>query len=189
LILALKGKTAVAQDSVCPHSLELHCTFHAAEDARFTCARVVVILESPAGSKFIDYFPKEVKDPNAVNVTVSHTGTFNSKLTVTAGPLSGELGGELKNSSTYQYVQYKSLVTGSGSDTNTVQWIFVENPVKEVAEGVACGEPHKLWFTLKPGTYTATVLLTAVVRRRVFQFCNKCYRVKSAVHDVKLVVP
>lgn len=127
-LLVKRAVEAIDLEGQSGGAIQLSCEFHPTENTRFTWGRVSLVLESPAGVKFISVQPDAVQDKIPVNFQISRNGKLSlgypSYASVEAG------GGKQK-----EYVIYHNSVRGSGEGTAKAIWTFTENPETKTGLG------------------------------------------------------
>lgn len=164
LLLVRRAVEAIDLDGESGGAIQISCEFHPAENTRFSWAQVSLLLESPAGAKFISVQPDVVSDATPINFQVNRSG----KLTLGYPDYAGvEAGGEKQK----QYAIYHNLVRGSGEGTAKAIWTFTENPHTKTG----LGQKNTLAITV-PLTGTVKASLTVncrIVRAGVKGFMDK----------------
>lgn len=136
--------------------IQLSCTFQPGQRTRFTWAQFRLRLLTPNGVRIIDLAPRNLNDPNPVEITIDRKG----ELKVTSLPVPIEPGVEIGSSK--KYSKYTCLVQGSGSGTALARWDFRENPDK--CDGI--GPEQVLTLTLPvTGRVTGSVIVSARLAR------------------------
>lgn len=137
--------------------VQFACTFQPADGTRFASAQLSFRFTAPAGIKIIDVAPRNISDPQPVEMTLSKTGKLGIKnLPVPLEP-------EFEIGSTKKYLKYHCQVQGSGEGTGLAVWSFKENPDRK--DGI--GPEQVLTLTLPvTGNISGTVVVNARLVRK-----------------------
>jgi hypothetical protein len=150
LLLVHRAIETVEIDGYPGGAVELSCTFQPAENCRFASARLVLKLTTPAGVRFVDIQPAEVRETEPVKFILESKGKLGLKyLNIEGGQEAGAKA---------EYTTYHCAVTGAGQGTHIASWIFKENPHR--LDGL--GTSLALAFTiLSVGSVAGEVIATA----------------------------
>lgn len=150
LLLVRRAVEAVDLDGWPGGAVQLTCTFQPADNCRFASARLVLKLTTPAGVRFGDVQPVEVREDEPVKFVLESKGKLGLKyLKLEGGTEAGEK---------VEYATYHCAVTGAGDGTQLASWSFKENPFRR--DGL--GSSHALAFTIPAvGRVAGEAIVTA----------------------------
>jgi hypothetical protein len=154
LLIVRKAVKAIELDGQMGGMVELSCTFQPSYGARFTWARLMLILNSPEGIQITDLAPRTIQDSQPVKFTVDDKGTLGLKYAPAEA--------SVEQSMQREYEIYHCSVQGSGVSTAKARWDFRENEHRQ--DGL--GAEHSLVLTFPvTGIVSGIVLVSARLAR------------------------
>ncbi|HEX8141477.1 MAG TPA: hypothetical protein VF553_02710 [Pyrinomonadaceae bacterium] len=154
LLLVRRAAEAVDLDGTPGGAVEFACTFQPGRDARFTWARLLLRLNTPAGIHIVDLAPRVVREDEPVRFTLDRSGKLGLSYQIAEA--------SVERGTHKEYAVYNCSIQGSGEGTSLARWDFNENPHRK--DGL--GREQVLALTLPVnGSVTGTVSVNARVTR------------------------